>query len=110
MIIELSEPSDPLFFVDLENIDSLATKIKTYFKPNSLQCLNLFKTLSANTEFEGKFVNLQPGTWLRDDVLIEMEKFHSEKFFNDKNIKLQVENTDYNFNNPFKIQALKPIY
>ena len=111
VIIEFSEPLDPLFFMDLENLDTSATKIKTYFKPISQNALNLFLNLSANTEFEGKFVNLQPGTWLRDDVLIEMEKFYSDKFFpTGEKLSLQVENIDYGFNNPFKEQILRPSY
>ena len=114
VIIEFSEPSDPIFFIDLENIDSLAAKIKTYFKPISQNALNLLQKLSFNTEFEGKFVSLQPGTWLKDDVLIEMEKFHSEKFYDGEKLQIELEedekeknNTSYN---PFKVQALKPTY
>ena len=110
VITEFSEPLDALFFMDLENFDSLATKIKTYFKPISQNALDLFQELATNTEFEGKFYNLQPGTWLKDDVLIELEKFHSEKFYNGENVKLQIENIDYGFTNPFKIQIMKPSY
>lgn len=106
VISEFSEPTDPLFFMDLENFDSSATKIKTYFKPISEKALSLFQELSVNTEFEGKFFNLQPGTWLRDDVLIEMEKFYSEKFFDKQ--EFQTQSTSYS--GPFKIQALKPTY
>lgn len=112
VISEFSEPSDPLFFMDLDELDSQATRVKTYFKPISQKALNLFQKLSANTEFEGKFFNLQPGTWLKDDVLIELEKFYSEKFFEGEKIEIKIEDVenDYNFNNPFKIQALKPSY
>ncbi|MBI3589927.1 MAG: hypothetical protein HY094_00940 [Candidatus Melainabacteria bacterium] len=109
VIIEFSEPSDPLFFVDLENLDSSATRIRIHFKPITQNALNLFQSLSTGTEFEGKFVSLQPGTWLRDDVLIEMEKFYADRFFNGEQVKIQFENTEYNFSNPFKVQALKPI-
>ncbi len=107
VIVEFSEPSDPIFFIDLENFDSNATKVKTYFKPISQGTLNQFQSLSANTEFEGKFFNLQPGTWLRDDVLIELEKFYSEKFFDGKEPELLEETYDYNLSNPFKVQALR---
>jgi hypothetical protein len=62
-----------------------------------------------NTEFEGKFYNLQPGTWLRDDVLIELEKFYSEKFFNGQKVIFQLDAQDPGFTNPFKVQILKPI-
>ncbi len=79
-IVEFSEPSDPLFFLDLDNIDSTATKIKTYFKPVSQAAINVFRELSLGTEFEGRFLNFQPGTWIRDDVLIEMEKFNAPSF------------------------------
>ena len=108
VISEFSEPSDPLFFMDLEEFDSQATKIKTYFKPISQKALTLFQKLSQNTEFEGKFFNLQPGIWLRDDVLIELEKFYSEKFFGNDKVEIQTDNfndADCGFNNPFKIQA-----
>ena len=108
VIIEFSEPSDQLFFVDLENIDSLATRIKTYFKPISQKALSRFRSLSLNTEFEGKFYNLQPGTWLRDDVLIEIEKYYYEKFFNGQKIVMQIETQDPGFTNPFKVQVLRP--
>lgn len=110
VICEFSEPSDPLFFTDLENIDSLATKIKIYFKPISRKAISLFQNLSLNTEFEGKFFSLQPGSWLRDDVLIELEKFYSEKFFDGEKVQIELEATEYNVNNPFKIQALRPTY
>ena len=112
VICEFSEPSDPLFFIDLENIDSLATKIKVYFKPISQKALSLFQSLSLNTEFEGKFFSLQPGTWLRDDVLIELEKFYSDRFFEDQNIHInfEIENSEQATNNPFRIQALKPSF
>ncbi len=108
VISEFSEPSDALFFMDLEEFDSQATKIKTYFKPISQKALTLFQKLSENTEFEGKFFNLQPGTWLRDDVLIELEKFYSEIFFGDDKIDMQsndASNADCGFINPFKMQA-----
>ena len=116
VITEFSEPTDALFFMNLEDFDSLATKVKTYFKPISHKSLELFQKLSLNTEFEGKFFNLQPGTWLRDDVLIEMEKFSSIK--NAKNFALteeekQILNQDLNespYNNPFRVQALKPSF
>lgn len=113
VIAEFSEPSDSIFFVDLENLDSLATKIKTYFKPISERALMLFQKLSGNTEFEGKFVNLQPGTWLRDDVLIEMEKFYSKKFFEDERTQIEFESSDdgeYGLSSPFKVQSLKLTY
>lgn len=113
VISELSEPSDPIFFMDLENLDSLATRIKTYFKPISQRALNLFQKLSINTEFEGKFYSLQPGTWLMDDVLIEMEKFYSGNFFDGEKgekIELDIESNKYDFNNPFKVQALRPSF
>lgn len=108
VVIEFSEPSDPLFFIDLENIDSLATKVKTYFKPISQKALNLLQSLTKNTEFEGRFANLQPGAWLRDDVLIEIENFYSEKISNkDSNAYLKIDEAEY-FNNPFKIQSFRP--
>ena len=111
VIIEFSEPSDPLFFIDLESIDSMAAKIRTYFKPISQKALNLFQKLSAGTEFEGKFFSLQPGTWLKDDVLIELEKFYSEKFFEGEKIQIEVENIEEpSINNPFRVQALRPTY
>ncbi len=108
VISEFSEPSDPLFFTDLESFDSQATKIKTYFKPISQKALSLLQKLSLNTEFEGKFFSLQPGVWLRDDVLIELEKFYSDKFFDkhSSSIQTQTESSEYTFNNPFKTQAL----
>jgi len=110
VISEFSEPSDPLFFMDLENLDSSATKTKTYFKPISQNALNLFQALAKNTEFEGKFFSLQPGTWLRDDVLIELEKFYKEKFFGNENIKIQLDSSEYNYGGPFKVHALKPMF
>lgn len=110
VICEFSEPSDSLFFTDLENIDSLATKIKIYFKPISRKAISLFQNLSSNTEFEGKFFSLQPGSWLRDDVLIELEKFYSEKFFPDEKIQFDAEPQDISITNPFRIQALRPTY
>lgn len=110
VICEFSEPSDPLFFVDLENLDSLATKVKTYFKPISENALNTFLMLSTDTEFEGKFVNLQPGTWLRDDVLIELEKYYAQKFTSDINIQHESKNLETDFVNPFKVQSLYPSY
>ncbi|MBI2996022.1 MAG: hypothetical protein HYY52_04885 [Candidatus Melainabacteria bacterium] len=109
-ICEFSEPTDPLFFMDLESIDSSATKTKTYFKQISQNSLNLFQKLSSSTEFEGRFYNLQPGMWLRDDVLIEMERFYPNKFFEDEKVKIQFEESDYNYSNPFRVQALKPSY
>ena len=109
VIIELSESSEQPFFMDLEKMDSLATKIKTYFKPISQKALNVFQLLSGDTEFEGKIVNLQPGTWLRDDVLIELEKFYSEKFFNGEiNIDYNLNNSE--FNSPFKTTNLRPSF
>lgn len=110
VICEFSEPSDPLFFVDLEDLDSLATKVKSYFKPISENALNTFLTLSTDTEFEGKFVNLQPGTWLRDDVLIELEKYYAQKFASDIKIQLQSKGSETDFVNPFKVQPLHPSY
>ena len=110
VICEFSEPSDPLFCTDLESIDSLATKIKIFFKPISQKAISLFQTLSTGTEFEGKFYSLQPGSWLRDDVLIELEKYYSEKFFNGEKVQIELEAPEYNINNPFKIQALRPTY
>ena len=113
VICEFSEPSDPIFFVDLESFDSMAVKIKTYFKPISERALKLFQTLASNTEFEGKFYNLQPGTWLRDDVLIELEKYYSAKFSEDEKILSGSENQiefEYGFNNPFKVQAFRPMH
>ena len=98
-ISEFSEPSDPLFFIDLDSIDSTATKIKTFFKPISPKAISIFKELSKNTEFEGKFCNLQPGNWIRDDVLIEMQQFavsHVE-------IINKPFDTEKNYENPFKI-------
>lgn len=110
VIGEFSEPADPIFFMDLDHVYTQATKIKTYFKPISQKALTLLQKLSTNTEFEGKFFNLQPGTWVRDEILIELEKFYSEKFFIDENVQVDFEATDYTFNNPFKVQALRPSF
>lgn len=110
VIIEFSEPSDPVYFVDLGSIDSLATKVRTYFKPISEHSLNLFQKLALGTEFEGKFFNLQPDAWLRDDVIIEIGNFYTEKIFEEKDSKLFNEVIDQSYNNPFKMQAFKPIY
>ena len=110
VICEFSEPTDPLFLADLEDLDSAATKVKSYFKPISSDAINIFKKLSTNTEFEGKFINLQPGMWLRDDVLIEMEKFYSGNFAEFEKQKNQTDSQDQNFSNPFKPQILKPSY
>ena len=110
VIGEFSEPSDSVFFIDLEQVDSMATKVKTYFKPISQKALDLFKTLSTSTEFEGRFLNLQPGMWLRDDVLIELEKYYSDKFFNGEKLEPILESEEQIFNNPFRVQALKPTY
>ncbi|OGI07359.1 MAG: hypothetical protein A3I68_04885 [Candidatus Melainabacteria bacterium RIFCSPLOWO2_02_FULL_35_15] len=110
VIIEFSEPSDPVYFVDLGSIDSLATKVRTYFKPISEHSLNLFQKLALGTEFEGKFFNLQPDAWLRDDVIIEIGNFYTEKIFEEKDNKLFNEVIDQSYNNPFKMQAFKPIY
>ena len=112
VICEFSEPSDPFFFIDLENIDSLAARIKIYFKPISQNALNLFQNLSTGTEFEGKFFSLQPGTWLRDDVLIELEKFYKERFFEDTNVQInfEIQHAEQGTNNPFRVQALKPSF
>ena len=110
VIIEFSEPADPVFFVDLENVDSLAAKIRTYFKPISENSLNLFQKLARGTEFEGRFFNLQPGVWLRDDVIVEMGSLYNEKSLEEKKSKLSGGNFDQGYNNPFKIQAFKPIY
>ena len=108
VIIEFSEPSDPVYFMDLESIDSLATKVRTYFKPISESSLNLFQKLAFGTEFEGKFFNLQPDAWLRDDVIIEIGNFYTEKISEEKSNKLFNETVDQGYNNPFKIQAFKP--
>ena len=113
VITEFSEPSDPLFFMNIEEFDSMATKIRTYFKPVSQKSVELFQKLSQKTEFEGKFFNLQPGMWLRDDVLIEMEHFSINKTVTTsaiKEIKLQQEIDDSPYNNPFRVQALKPSF
>lgn len=110
VIIEFSEPSDPVYFVDLGSIDSLATKVRTYFKPISEHSLNLFQKLALGTEFEGKFFNLQPDAWLRDDVIVEIGNFYTEKIFEEKDSKLFNEVIDQSYNNPFKMQAFKPIY
>ena len=110
VIIEFSEPSDPVYFVDLGSIDSLATKVRTYFKPISEHSLNLFQKLALGTEFEGKFFNLQPDAWLRDDVIIEIGNFYTEKIFEEKDNKLFNEVIDQSYNNLFKMQAFTPIY
>lgn len=114
VICELSEPSDQIFFIDLESFDSSATKIKTYFKPISERALMFFRKLASNTEFEGKFFNLQPGMWLRDDVIIELQKFYSEKFLDEIKNQFDLESitsgNEYVFNNPFKVHALEPLY
>ena len=109
VIIEFSEPSDPLFFVDLESVDSLATKIRTYFKPISENSLTLFQKLSVGTEFEGKFFNLQPGAWLRDDVILEVGNFYAERILDEKKNKVFNDVPELIYNNPFKTQAFKPI-
>ena len=111
VIIEFSEPSDPVFFIDIENVDSLATKVRTYFKPISEYSLNLFQELTHGTEFEGRFFNLQPGVWLRDDVIIEIENFCDEKSLEEKRNGLSVEIIEPSvYSSPFKIQAFKPTY
>ena len=111
VIAEFSEPSDSVFFIDLEDIFSSAIKIKTYFKLVSESAMNLFKSLSGHTEFEGKFYNLQPGTWIKDDVLIEMEKLYSQKFYGESKKDIAIETAPtYEITSPFKIQALKPSY
>lgn len=106
VIIEFSEPSDQLFFIDLENRDSLASTIKTYFKPISPKALTVFQQLSKKTEFEGKFYNLQPGSWLRDDVMIEIKDFHNN-ISEVQIVENQSQENDYVFSNPFRIQAFK---
>lgn len=111
VISEFSEPSDPVFFIDLDNFDSSATKVKTYFKLISEEAFNLFKNLSSGTEFEGKFHNLQPGMWIKDDVIIEMENLFEERFFGEQ--KPDIINNpqaEIEFKNPFRIQALRPSY
>lgn len=111
VIGEFSEPSDPMFFMDLDSIDALGTKIKTFFKPISEKAISLFKTLSIDTEFEGKFANPQPGSWIRDDVLLEMEKINSDKFFIKENpINIFSDESASINSSPFKVQALKPIF
>lgn len=108
---EFSEPSDPMLFMDLDSFDALGTKIKTFFKPISEKAISIFKTLSEETEFEGKFANPQPGSWIRDDVLLEMEKINSEKFFAGEVMSNIVrEDTEVSIASPFKIQALKPTF
>lgn len=114
VISEISEPTDSLFFMDLENFDSTAAKIKTYFKPISQKALTLFQKLALGTEFEGRFTNLQPGTWIKDDVLIELEKLYSDRFFGKDKVDMtksmfsEEDESEYEFNNPFKVHALKP--
>lgn len=102
VISEFSEPNESPFFVGLDGLDSAATRIKTYFKPTNEDALSLIKTLAAGTEFEGKFYNIQPGTWVKDDVLIEMEKLFSDKFYNGEQPDLTQENEDdVGVSNPF---------
>ncbi len=110
VIIEFSEPSDPVYFMDLESIDSSAIKVRTYFKPISENSLNLFQKLALGTEFEGKVFNLQPDAWLRDDVIIEIGNSYTEKSSEEKSNKLFNETADQGYNNPFKIQVFKPSY
>ena len=100
VICEFSEPSDPLYFIDLESIDSNASKIKTYFKLVSEDALKKFRQLSTDTEFEGRFLNLQPGAWLREDILVELLSFN-----NQYNVKIEP-NDDYT--GPFKMGLLRP--
>ena len=86
--------------------------IKTYFKPISNKALDIFRMLSIGTEYEGKILNLQPGVWLRDSVLIELEKFYSERFFQGDTINLSLfeENSLDTTFNPFKDQSMKTAY
>ncbi len=109
VIIEFSEPSDSVFFVDLESVDSLATKIRTYFKPISENSLKLFQRLAVGTEFEGRFFNLQPGTWLRDDVIIEIGNYYMGKQSQEKSDKPAEASIEEPVSNPFKTQAFKLI-
>lgn len=105
VISEVSEPSDSLYFMGIESFDSTASKIKTYFKPISEEAVSTFKSLAETTEFEGKFSNLQPGTWIKDDVLIELEKLYSNKFYNSE-IATVVKAKEFNVleENPFKVE------
>jgi len=103
-IAEFSEPSDPLFFIDLGSMDSNATKIKTFFKPISERAISIFKELSKNTEFEGKFSNFQPGSWIRDDVLFEMQQFAASRV---EDINEPIIITEVSQDTPFRIQAVK---
>lgn len=108
VIIEFSEPSDPVFFVDLENVDSLATKIRTYFKPISERAVKLFRELAMGTEFEGRLYSLQPGAWLRDDVIVEIgNRFNLSVNKTGKELSEPLEQISHN---PFKTQAFKPIF
>ena len=110
VISEFSEPSDAIFFMDLESFDSQATKIKTYFKPISENSLKLFQKLARGTEFEGRFFNLQPGAWLRDDVILEIGSFYNNDFKSGFDENKDTLDTDYNFSNPFKMQVFKLLY
>lgn len=90
-ICEFSESADPMLFLDMENLHTGATKIKTYFKPVSNNAIEVFKSLSSKSEYEGKFFNIQPGTWVKEDVLIEMEKLSSNKFFLNSSVFIEEE-------------------
>jgi hypothetical protein len=103
-ISEFSEPSDPLFFIDLSSIESSATKTKTFFKPISERAISIFKGLSKNTEFEGKFSNFQPGSWIRDDVLFELQQFSASRG-EDVNEPLII--SEVIQDTPFRIQAIR---
>lgn len=108
VICEFSEPSDQIYFADLEKIESGATKIKSYFKLVSENAMDLFKNLAVGTEFEGKFYSLQPGTWINEDVLIELQNLYPEKFYeSSKNVKLSASNNLKDIatiDNPFKVE------
>ena len=108
VIIEFSEPSDQLFFIDLESIDSTATKVKTYFKPVSQKSLSIFQQLATKSEFEGKFFNLQPSSFIRDEIICELESFYQGKKLSSRNI---AEENEQNFvnNNPFRVEIFKPV-
>src|SRR3989338_4900576 len=109
VIVEFSEPSDSVLFIDTEKMDSIGTKIKTYFKPFTPIAVSMFQTLSRKTEFEGKFFNIQPGNWIKDDVLIEIENTLLNK--SDTNIlATNKEQIDSSYANPFKVQALRPTF